>query len=65
MKGHLLDEHLGRPEDAEKQYRAALEAGVDVPWALYNLSVLYRNQGREDEAQAMYGAALRAGYTDE
>lgn len=63
--GNLLDDHLGRPEDAERQYQAALEAGVDVPWALYNLSVLYRNQGRREESRAFYAAALEAGYVED
>lgn len=56
--GRLLHES-GRIADAEKVYRAAVDAGSQDPLLLYNYGVLLEDTGRRAEAIAAYEAALR------
>lgn len=57
--GRLLHE-LGRLAEAERVYRAAIDAGLDDPLLHYNLGVLLEDRGRKAEALQAYQSALRA-----
>jgi tetratricopeptide (TPR) repeat protein len=71
----LLDAHLnrgwllheaGRLDEAERAYRAGIEACGHDATLLYNLGVLLVDTGRKDEAAQAYEAALlaRPGFAD-
>ncbi len=57
--GRLLHQ-LGRLADAERVYRAAIDAGVDDPLLHFNLGVLLEDRGRKADALQAYETALRA-----
>lgn len=50
----------GRLQEAERAYRAAIEACGDEPLVLYNLGVLLEDMGRRTEAFEAYKFAVRA-----
>jgi tetratricopeptide (TPR) repeat protein len=71
----LLDAHVnlgwllhegGRLDEAERAYRAGIEACGPEPLLLYNLGVLLADMNRKREAAEVYEAALRAnpGFAD-
>jgi tetratricopeptide (TPR) repeat protein len=64
-RGWLLHE-AGRLEDAERAYRAGIEACAAEPLLLYNLGVLLVDMDRKSEAVEVYEQALQAnpGFAD-
>lgn len=56
--GDLYD-RLGRPEEAEREYLAAIEAGEEE--AHLDLGILYQYLGRYGEAEDQYRTAIDAG----
>ena len=64
-RGWLLHE-AGRLEEAERAYRAAIEACGGEPLVLYNLGVLLVDMERREEALEVYRRAVRAspGFAD-
>ncbi|HMB70853.1 MAG TPA: tetratricopeptide repeat protein, partial [bacterium] len=56
----------GRPEEAEREVRRALEIRPDYAFARNNLGNLLRRRGRADEAKEQYLSAIRArpGYAE-
>ena len=57
-RGAVLHE-AGRAAEAERVYRAALEAWGEDPLLLYNLGVLLEDANRKADAIAMYERALK------
>jgi hypothetical protein len=53
----------GRPDEAERLYRALLQVG-HVPEAALNLGIVLEDQARFEEAEAVYRAALAADPAD-
>lgn len=49
---------LGKPKEAEAQFRKAIRLAPDYPGAHYNLANLLRDRGRHDEALAEYRQTL-------
>lgn len=64
-RGWLLHE-AGRLEEAERAYRAAIDACGGEPLVLYNLGVLLVDMERREEALEVYRRAVRAspGFAD-
>jgi Flp pilus assembly protein TadD len=52
--------NAGRFDEAEQQYRRALELEPHYPFALNNLGTILRLQGRPDEAAPLFHAAITA-----
>ena len=55
-------QELGRLEDAESSFRAALSADPEYPIPHYNLAVLYAMQDHPLKAEEHANSALRLGY---
>jgi len=50
--------HLGKPEEAIKLYKKAIEINPHFFWFYYNLGVIYYKQGSFKEASAMFDRAI-------
>jgi Tfp pilus assembly protein PilF len=55
----ILEQNLGRPDLAEKQYRRALAVDDQFYLAQVNLALLLNRQGKNAEAEQLLKAALR------
>ncbi len=55
----IIYAHDGRDEDAEKQYKKALELNDENPLVYNQLGILYRQNGRFKEAESAYKKALK------
>jgi tetratricopeptide (TPR) repeat protein len=60
LHGLLLHRQLGRIEEAEAAYRAALELDPKAGWPWKHLGDLLRDTGRYAEAEAAYESAIRS-----
>jgi tetratricopeptide (TPR) repeat protein len=56
----LLEDALGRPEEAEKQYRKALAIDDQFYMSAANLAILLNRHGRNEEAEGLLQQAVRA-----
>jgi tetratricopeptide (TPR) repeat protein len=55
----VLHQQAGRPLEAEKMYRAAIEKKADFPEALLNLGHALQDSGKGEEAQEYWRKAVR------